>query len=170
MALLRPDRFFSGITSIDIKADLLDCGLTCALLDMDNTIVSRETHDVPQDVREWLEEAKRAGVSLCLLSNNWHTTPFEWSKKLDIPVVAKACKPLPHGYIAARDIIGGRSRNTVAIGDQLGTDVLGAHMLGMAAYLVEPLAETDLRHTLALRHVERLILGEMKPESGLAIR
>ena len=51
MALLRPDRFFSGITSIDVKADLLDCGLTCALLDMDNTIVSRETHDVPQDVR-----------------------------------------------------------------------------------------------------------------------
>ena len=96
--------------------------------------------------------------------------PFEWSKKLDIPVVANACKPLPPGYIAARDIIGGRSRNTVAIGDQLGTDVLGAHMLGMAAYLVEPLAETDLRHSLALRHVERLILGEMKPESGLASR
>lgn len=164
MAFLKPDRYFKGLTSIDIQADLLDRGLNCALLDMDNTIVSRETHDAPEDVRAWLEEAKRAGVSLCLLSNNWHSSPYEWSRELDIPVVAKACKPLPHGYIAARGVIGGRSRNTVAIGDQLSTDVFGAHMLGMKAYLVEPLTKVDLKHTVVVRKVEGLILREMEPE------
>lgn len=164
MAFFKPDRYFKGLTSIDIQADLLDCGLDRVLLDMDNTIVSRETHDAPAEVRAWLEEAKRAGVSLCLLSNNWHSSPFEWSRELDIPVVAKACKPLPHGYFLARDVIGGRSRNTVAIGDQLSTDIVGAHLLGMAAYLVKPLTEVDLKHTVVVRRVERMILGEMEPE------
>ena len=52
---------------------------------------------------------------------------------------------------------------TVVIGDQLITDVFGAHFLGMTAYMVCPLVETDLWHTLLLRKVERVILGDKKP-------
>ncbi len=164
MAFLEPDRYFARVTRISPEDDLIGCGFTHMLLDMDNTILSRATHDIPRDVLAWLEQVREAGVSVCLLSNNWHDVPYEWAKTLDLPVVAKACKPLPHGYIAARGKIGARSADTVVVGDQLSTDVVGAHLLGMKAYLVCPLVEQDLKHTQVVRAFERMLLGARSPE------
>ena len=50
MALLTPDRYFSRISAIDIERDLLGCGLTHVLLDIDNTVRARDTGCVPRDV------------------------------------------------------------------------------------------------------------------------
>lgn len=168
MPLLEPDRYFARVTRISPEADLVACGFENVLLDMDNTILSRLSHDVPRDVRVWLGEVRKAGVAICLLSNNWHVSPYELAEELNLPVVAKACKPLPHGYLAARAKLGARSANTVVVGDQLSTDVLGAHMLGMKAYLVCPLVEHDLKHTQVLRGVERALLGQRAPEGASA--
>ena len=168
MAFLQPDRYFAHVTRISPEADLLACGYTHVLLDMDNTILSRATHDVPHDVRVWLGKVRDAGVEICLLSNNWHASPYELAQELDLPVVAKACKPLPHGYLAARAKLGARSADTVVVGDQLSTDVVGAHMLGMKAYLVCPLVEQDLKHTKVLRVMERALLGQRLPEGASA--
>ena len=41
---------------------------------------------------------------------------------------------------------------------------MGAHFLGMKAYLLAPLVEQDLPHTLLLRNFERVVMGERKPE------
>ena len=168
MPFLEPERYFARVTRIHPQADLLACGYAHVLLDMDNTILSRATHDVPIDVRTWLAEVRSAGVAVCLLSNNWHAAPYELAAQLDLPVVAKACKPLPHGYLAARQVLGARSADTVVVGDQLSTDVVGAHLLGMAAYLVCPLVEQDLPHTVALRALERALLGARAPEGAQA--
>jgi hypothetical protein len=164
MAIYDPDKYFSRITHIDVKHDLLARGIKYALLDADNTIVSRATHAVPHDVAVWLESARAQGVSMCLLSNNWHQSIYERARELDLPVVAKACKPLVHGYVFALRKIGADRRQTVCIGDQLFTDVVGAHLAGMKAYLVQPLVEEDLKHTLMLRNVERALLGGRVPE------
>ena len=169
MGFFEPDRYFSRVSNVHIDHDLLDLGFTNVLLDMDNTVVSRASHDVPRDVRLWLIQAQEAGVQICLLSNNWHTSPYEWSAELGIPVVAKACKPLPHAFLVARDKLDARSANTVVIGDQLSTDVVGAHLLGMKAYLVCPLAEVDLKHTKVVRTFERMLLGERVPEGACAV-
>lgn len=168
MGFFDPERYFSRVSAVDIRRDLLDLGFDHVLLDMDNTVVSRATHDVPRDVRFWLSRARDAGVDICLLSNNWHQSPYEWSAELGIPVVAKACKPLPHAFMVARQRTGARSGNTVVIGDQISTDVVGAHLLGMTAYLVCPLAEVDLKHTLVIRRFERALLGERDPEGSYA--
>ncbi len=167
MALHVPERYFQRISAIDVQRDLLDCGYTHVLLDMDNTLVSRRTHDVPRDARKWLAQVREAGVGVCLVSNNWHATPYEWGEELDIAVVAKACKPLPHGFLTARGVLGARSADTVVVGDQISTDVLGAHLLGMAAYLVCPLAEEDLKHTQIVRAFERSLMGERQPEPAM---
>ncbi|MDO4183031.1 MAG: HAD hydrolase-like protein [Coriobacteriia bacterium] len=164
MALTRPDRYFSRISRINVRTDLLGCGLTHVLLDIDNTIRSRATGDIPLDVGLWLAQARDAGVQFCLLSNNWHANVHDFAHSLDLPLVAKACKPLPPAYFAARKKIGGVRGSTVVIGDQLSTDVVGAHVVGMKAYLVAPLVEQDLKHTLVVRRFERKLLGEMVPE------
>ncbi|MEG0070686.1 MAG: YqeG family HAD IIIA-type phosphatase [Raoultibacter sp.] len=168
MAFTEPDRYFSRITRIDIERDILARGFTHVMLDIDNTIFTRDTHEVPRDVGVWLGRARDAGISFCLVSNNFHEGVYALARRLDLPIVAKAIKPLPHAFLIARHKIGAKRKNTVVIGDQLITDVLGAHFLGMCAYMVCPLVEQDLKHTLLLRNVERVFIGDMQPEEGLS--
>lgn len=160
MGFLRPDAYFARISDIDVERDLKAPGLTTVLLDIDNTLRSRADGEVPIDARRWLERCRSAGVQVCLLSNNWHGNVFDLAAELDLPIVAKALKPLPTGYLVALRDMHARARHTVVVGDQLFTDVVGAKALGIRAYMVAPLAEVDLPHMVALRHVERAIVGE----------
>lgn len=164
MALFEPDRYFSRLSHVDVEGDLLGQGLDHVLLDIDNTILTRDTHEVPRDAALWLGRARSAGVAFCLLSNNWHHGVYELAERLELPLVARAVKPLPPAFLAAMGKVGGRRGDTVVIGDQLVTDVLGAHFVGLPAYMLQPLVETDLWHTLLLRHFERLVMGARLPE------
>ncbi len=164
MSLVHPDRYFARTSAIDVQADILGRGFTHVLLDVDNTIVSRADHQVPKDVRVWIARLRNAGVSMCFLSNNWHGSVFEMASELGIPIVAKACKPLPHGFLMALRKIGGSRTDTVMVGDQLSTDVVGAHLVGLQAYLVCPLVEEDLKHTMFVRSIERAFISDREPE------
>ena len=163
-----PDRYFSRITSIDIKRDLLDCGLRFAFLDIDNTLRSRADGRVPQDVCDWIARAEAAGVKLCLLSNNFHQNALDFADAIGLPIVAKAMKPLPPGYISALRKMGAHRHEAVVIGDQISTDIVGARALHIKAYLVVPLATRDLAHMRVIRHVESALLGGRVPEGGVA--
>ena len=59
---------------------------------------------------------------------------------------------------------GARRKTTLCIGDQLITDVWGAHISGMRVVMTKPLVEADLKHTLMLRHVEKLFMRGVRPE------
>ena len=168
MALFQPDRYFSRTSAINVEADILGRGFTHVLLDIDNTVLSRADHQVPKDVRTWLARVRNAGVKMCFLSNNWHGNVFELAAELDLPIVAKACKPLPHGFVMAGRKIGGMRKNTLMIGDQLSTDVVGAHIAGIKAYLVCPLVEEDLKHTMFVRSIERAFISDKEPEGASA--
>lgn len=166
MPFLTPDRYFSRLSRIDIDRDLLARGYRFVLLDIDNTILTRDTHEVPRDVGRWLARAREAGISFCLVSNNWHESVYQLADRLSLPIVAKAVKPLPPAFLKALGKLGAKRSETVVIGDQLVTDVMGAHFLGMKAYLLVPLVEQDLPHTLLLRNLERAIMGDRKPEEA----
>ena len=101
---------------------------------------------------------------MCLVSNNWHASVHQLAGELDLPIVAKALKPLPHGLLLGMRRLGGSRASTVMVGDQLLTDVLAAHLAGMRAYMLQPLVEQDLPHTLLLRNLERMMLGSRQPE------
>lgn len=165
MAFAKPDRYFKRVSDIRFKEDLLDQGLDSVLLDIDNTIRSREDGRVPEDVAQWIDDAVCVGLKVCMLSNNWHANIYELSDKLGVPVVGKACKPLPGGYIVALSRIEAKARKTVLVGDQMFTDIVGAHFAGIRAYLVDPLTEKDLPYMRALRRVENVILKDMEPEA-----
>lgn len=165
MTFLEPDRYFSRLSHVDIQRDLIDRGFTSVLLDVDNTILSRATHDVPRDAGVWLARARDAGITFCLVSNNWHEGVYQLANRLSLPIVAKAVKPLPPAFLRALNKIHAKRESTVVIGDQLVTDVMGAHLIGMKAYLLAPLVEQDLPHTLLLRNFERLVIGERQPEN-----
>lgn len=170
MAFLEPDRYFARISRIDIERDLLALGYRYVLLDVDNTILTRDTHEVPRDVGAWLARARDAGIAFCLVSNNWHEGVYRLARRLSLPIVAKAVKPLPPAFLIALKKLEAKRSETVVVGDQLVTDVMGAHLLGMKAYLLAPLVEQDLPHTLLLRNVEHAIMGERQPEGATTMR
>lgn len=168
MAFFQPDRYFSRVSAISAPFDIVNKGFEYVLMDVDNTLLTRDEHIVPADVQKWLGQLRESGVQVCLLSNNFHEGVNHLADKLGLPIVAKAVKPLPHGYLMAMKKLGGNRRNTLMIGDQLITDVLGAHFLGMTAYMVCPLVEADLKHTLLLRNVEALFMAGRVPEDVAA--
>ena len=166
MPLFTPDRYFSHISHIDIQRDLLACGLKYVFLDIDNTILPRDTRELPRDVGFWMGRARDAGVTLCLVSNSMQQDVYEFARRMDVPIVAKAYKPLPFGLMRAVREVGGDRAESVMVGDQLVTDVWGAHVLGMKAYLLRPLVQQDLKHTVIFRAVENAFLGDRQPEGA----
>ncbi|MCL1798259.1 MAG: HAD hydrolase-like protein [Eggerthellaceae bacterium] len=166
MSFFAPDRYFSRISAIDVQKDILGAGFTHVLLDIDNTILTRDTHEIPRDIGFWLGHARDAGLRFCLVSNNWHQGVHDLARRIDLPIVSHAMKPLPPALLRGMGKVGARRASTVMIGDQLITDVIGAHLVGVKAYLVCPLVKQDLRHTLLLRNLERAFIGHLQPEGA----
>ncbi len=166
MAGLKPDRYLVRCTQLDPHADILDAGYTHILLDVDNTILPRDGSGVPADIAAWVRDVQDAGVRICLMSNNWHEPVLACAEALGLPLVKGSVKPLPFAFFAARRRIDAPRKHTLVVGDQLVTDVWGAHLSGMHAALVEPLVTQDLWHTRALRHIERVILRNDHREGG----
>ena len=82
----------------------------------------------------------------------------------------KAGKPRIKGYKRAMELMKTDEATTLFVGDQLFTDVVGAHLIGMPAYLVAPLVDVDLKHTQLVRKVEGLFLKEPAPQSGICLQ
>jgi len=133
------------------------------LVDLDNTLLPRDTNEVPDDLRAWASDLRAKGFKVCLVSNNWHERVKTVAEELGFDLVAKAVKPLPFAFLRALSKASSTRRQAVVVGDQLFTDVLGGKMLGMTTVLVEPLSATDLPHTLLLRRLERLVLAGRVP-------
>jgi HAD superfamily phosphatase (TIGR01668 family) len=165
MAFFTPDDYFSSVARIEPKK-LVEQGFRVVLLDIDNTLVPRDTHRLPDEVTSWIAQLKSCGLRICLLSNNWHRVVFEYANQLDLPLVYKAMKPLPFAYWRAlRKLDRRRDEAVVCVGDQIVTDVWGAHTLGLSVILVEPQAEKDLWYTLLFRRFERLLMRGRKPRA-----
>lgn len=162
MPFFKPDEFLTSVTKVDVD-ELVQRGIRYLFLDLDNTLLPRDTGVIPDDVHAWLDRAHGAGLTLHLVSNNWHSSVFDEARELGLPIIHKSMKPFPAAYMVARHRMGARRRESIAIGDQLMTDVIGAHLSGMKAILVLPQAKKDLKHTLLLRNLEKVFLGDLKP-------
>lgn len=162
MGLLAPDQYLKDVHAIDLD-ELASSGIDTLLVDLDNTLLPRDTNEVPDSLKSWARELKVRGFRVCLVSNNWHERVKAVADELGFDLVAKAIKPLPFAFLIALRRLGSTRKTAAVVGDQLFTDVLGGNSLGMRTVMVEPLSETDLPHTLALRKVERFVMAGRKP-------
>jgi HAD superfamily phosphatase (TIGR01668 family) len=161
--LLRPEGVASSVAEVDVEG-LRARGKSAIILDVDNTVAPRDLSPPPDDVIYWIESAKAEGFALCFVSNNWHRDVLRWSRMFELPIVHKAMKPLPFAFRRALALMGTSAPAAAVIGDQLMTDVLGAHLAGIGhAVIVAPLSERDLPHTLLLRRLEALALRRRRP-------
>jgi uncharacterized protein len=161
--VLTPDLYLHSVREIDLDA-LRARGVDTLLVDLDNTLLPRDSDAIPADIVEWSERLKGSGFTVCLVSNNWHERVHAVAHELGFSLVAKAVKPLPFAFLRALKLVASTRKRSAIVGDQLFTDVLGGKLLGIMTIMVLPLSASDLPHTLLLRRVERVLLAGRQPE------
>jgi HAD superfamily phosphatase (TIGR01668 family) len=162
MSILTPDIYYADVHAIDLD-DLQERGIDTLLVDLDNTLVPRDTNIVTDQHRSWAGELEKRGFKVGLVSNNWHERVKGFAEELGFALVPKAVKPLPFAFLKALRMLDSSRTTAATVGDQMFTDVLGGNLLGMTSVMVKPLSETDLPHTLFLRRIEERVLAGRQP-------
>lgn len=157
---LTPDLFVSSVTKIPLPllAGLKKKGM---IFDLDNTITEWNNPEIKEDVIQWFGSLSKFGITACLVSNNKGPRVMEAARKLRIPFVAKASKPRRRAFRKAMEVLKTRPEETVVVGDQIFTDILGGKRAGLYSILVVPISSREFIGTRCMRQVERVVLKRM---------
>ena len=162
MSLFFPKVYRRRITDVTAK-DLRRLGVSCLLLDVDNTLTTHDAPDLTDEVKEWLAQRQAEGFALVIVSNNRAQRVAPFAEKIGLPYYAHARKPLPFGFRAAAKQAGIRREHCVVIGDQLFTDMLGANLAGIPSILLEPIQpETRQKFIVFKRKIEKPMLNSRR--------
>jgi HAD superfamily phosphatase (TIGR01668 family) len=156
-----PDGYAARLEEVDLDG-LAGRSVRGIIVDLDNTLVAYRDCVVLPGVARWVAEALRRDFRVVLVSNNWNERVAVIGRQLGVRTVASAMKPLPLAFLRALRVLGTRRDETVVVGDQLLTDVLGAKLMGMHAILTEPISEHGFITTRMMRVVERALLRFVK--------
>jgi HAD superfamily phosphatase (TIGR01668 family) len=160
--LLTPDLYYSSVAAVDLDG-LAERGVTALLIDLDNTLLPRDTSRFTDEALHFAAAVRQAGMRACLVSNNWHGRVHAAAEELGFELVPRALKPLPFAFRRALGILAALPSEAAVVGDQIFTDILGGNLVGATTVLVRPLSETDLPHTLLLRRLEAAVLKGRVP-------
>lgn len=152
-----------------IKAnDLKEKGIKGIITDLDNTLVEWDRAEATPKLIQWFKEMKEANITVIIVSNNNKERVRSFAEPLNIPFIYSARKPLSKAFHQALRKLGLKKEETVVIGDQLLTDILGGNRSGFHTILVVPVASTDGFWTRFNRAIERRILHWFR-KKGLLI-
>ena len=138
--LLTPDAMFEKFDDISPEF-LLSHGISALLIDIDNTLAPYEQPEPDQRIKNYFNSLSSAGIKAALVSNNDEARVELFNKELSLIAFANCGKPKKKMLLVAMQKMGSTTENTAAIGDQLLTDALGAHRLGIPAFIVPPIKD-----------------------------
>lgn len=157
MQLLRPKEYRRSIFDIDLDM-LKRKGFRAIMLDLDNTLVMWNEPEPTPGLMVWLDKVRAKGMQVCIVSNNSGSRVSEFASKVGIPFISKAIKPRRKGFREAMARLGVNPQETVVVGDQIFTDILGGNRAGAYTILVVPIDPREFFLTQIVRKVERRIL------------
>lgn len=167
LELFRPQEYLSSVYELDVAA-LWGKGLRGLLVDLDNTLLPRDSNATSAKLKQWLEEIISTGFKVCIVSNNWSNRVEGVAEELGVPMVARAAKPRRQAFHQGMQYMGTQADETAVIGDQMFTDILGGNRTGLYTILVKPLTNQELLQTRLLRRLERRILRRLARNSERA--
>lgn len=133
------DGVFDSIYDIDTDA-LVRRGVTLLLADLDNTIAPYSVSMPTDEMRAWKGSLENCGITLFILSNSHKPNRVRtFAEALNVPFLGRAGKPKAAGFHRAMTQMGRTAAQSVMVGDQIFTDVLGAKNAGMPVLLVRPI-------------------------------
>lgn len=157
MGGLRPQEYHNSIFEIDLDR-LRRMGKRAIILDLDNTLVRWNDPTPTPKLLEWLAAVRAHGLMPCIVSNNSGPRVGEFAARAGVPFVPSAAKPRVKGFRQAMRQLGVAPDETVVVGDQLFTDVLGGNRAGAYTILVVPIDRREFIGTRLVRLIERRVL------------
>ncbi len=164
LAKLFPDHYYDSIFDIDL-AELKQDGIKGIVLDLDNTIIARNSSVATEELKVWLQKVEAEGFKACILSNNWKQRVAGVAAQVRLPLVARAAKPRKGAFKRAMEVLGTHGDETVVVGDQIFTDVFGGNLAGLHTILVVPMSNHEAFHTRFLRQLEKLVMKRWQKHS-----
>ena len=127
------------IGQLPLKA-LRERGKTLILADLDNTLAAYGQPVPNEALMAWKAAVEAAGLRLFVLSNSRSKTRAPiFCEALGVPFIAHAGKPNPRSFHLALERMGATAAETVMLGDQIFTDILGANRAGIESILFRPI-------------------------------
>ncbi|MBC9784935.1 YqeG family HAD IIIA-type phosphatase [Heliobacterium chlorum] len=165
MRLLKPAQRVEAVHELNVS-ELTARGIKGIIIDLDNTLTEWNEYHLCPKVNQWLSDLEVQGIKVCILSNNKEKRVQPFAAGCRIPYyISGARKPRRKGFIRAMQIMGTTPENTIVIGDQIFTDVLGGNRSGIHTVLVNPISRREFFGTRMVRRIERMVLREKKPRS-----
>ena len=151
-----PDQYVASTYVIDFEK-LYEEGVRGLIFDIDNTLVP---HGAPADARAeaLFARLKEIGFAFALISNNKGPRVQMFNENIHAYTVCDAHKPSPGNYLKAAALMDVPKEKVLFIGDQIFTDILGAHMAGIYSILVQPIHPKEEIQIVFKRKLEKIVL------------
>ena len=151
-----PDLYVNSTYEIDFET-YYQQGYRGILFDIDNTLVR---HGAPanQEAIALFKRLHDIGFRTCMISNNKEPRVKGFCDQVESDYIYKAGKPKPSGYRRGMEKIGTRPENTLFVGDQIFTDVIGAKLSDIFTIMVKPIHPKEEIQIVLKRIPERWIL------------
>ena len=164
-ALLTPDIMLDSYK--DVTAELLaSLGIKALLIDIDNTLAPYEQAEPDEDILNWFSMLRKNGIKAALVSNNHPPRVELFCRDLGIDAYPDSKKPRSGTLIKAMEKMGVTPHETAGLGDQLLTDTLAAHLLGMPSLIVPPIKDKTNAFFRAKRLLERGFVRKYRKQHG----
>ena len=159
--LLTPDYMFEKFD--DITPEFLESlGIKALLIDIDNTLAPYEQPEPDDRIKGWFRALHAAGISASLISNNHAPRVELFNRSLGLDAYPDSGKPKSKTLLLAMSKMGSDTTNTAVLGDQLLTDALAGHRLGMTALIVPPIKDKTTPFFKFKRMLERPYIRRYK--------
>lgn len=137
MSIFRADKKFERFE--DVSPELLKKeGVKLLLCDLDNTLRLHSEKEPADELADWIEDCKNAGVKIVIISNNGRKKMMKkFCEPINVPCVWWAKKPMSSKLTEAMKKYKTETKETVMLGDKWSTDVLAAKFAGVRAWQVE---------------------------------
>ena len=156
-----PNDYVQSVFQIDIEK-LANSGFKGIITDLDNTLVGWDVKTPTKEIQEWFKKANDLGLTITIVSNNNEKRVSGFSIVLDVDFIFKARKTMGRAFKKAIQHMNIKPEETIVIGDQMLTDVLGGNNNGLYTIMVVPVKKTDGFLTRLNRIIERRLLNYFK--------
>ncbi len=137
MIIFRVDKKFERFEDVT-PALLKKEKVKLLLCDLDNTLRLHSEKEPADELADWVEECRKAGVKIVIISNNGRKKMMQkFCEPINIDCVWWAKKPLSTKLTEAMRRYQFKPEETVMLGDKWSTDVLAAKFAKIRAWKVD---------------------------------
>ena len=123
---------------------LSEKGITCLLIDVDGTLLSRNSNTIPSKVKTWINKSKEI-FELYLISNNpSEKRIYKIGKELGINYKCRALKPRIKKTLEVIHNLKKDKNHIAIIGDRIFTDIIVGNRCNIKTILVKRLNKKGL--------------------------